>query len=64
VLHNLKFLVLFMCIPKCTLYLYAGKRYAIPAYVYGLRVRQVEPKLRGGDRRSELFKKKGNINRV
>ncbi|WP_217423819.1 hypothetical protein [methanotrophic endosymbiont of Bathymodiolus puteoserpentis (Logatchev)] len=53
-----------MCIPKCTLYLYAGKRYAIPAYVYGLRVRQVEPKLRGGDRRSELFKKKGNINRV
>ena len=29
-----------------------------------LIARQVEPKSRGGDRRSELFKKKGNINRV
>jgi putative transposase len=29
-----------------------------------LIARQVEPKSRGGDRRSELFKKKGNIKRV
>ena len=34
------------------------------AKVDKLIARQVEPKSRGGDRRSELFKKKGDINRV
>lgn len=34
------------------------------AKVEKLMVRQVQPKPRGGDRRSELFKKKANINRV
>jgi len=34
------------------------------AKVDKLIARQVEPKSRGGDRRSELFKKKGSINRV
>ena len=33
------------------------------AKVESLMTRQVQPKSRGGDRRSELFKKKGNINR-
>ncbi|NOQ13615.1 MAG: hypothetical protein GQ583_03915 [Methyloprofundus sp.] len=34
------------------------------AKVEKMMARQVQPKSRGGDRRSELFKKKGNINRA